>query len=47
MHQDPENICDRTSKLDYHKDKFVSDPILLLKELLSRYPKPEIPLHRE
>lgn len=47
MLQDPENIWDRTFKLVYHKDKFISDSILLLKELLSRYPKPEIPLHRE
>lgn len=47
MLQDPENIWDRTFKLVYHKDKFISDSILLLKELLSRYPKPEIPLYRE
>ena len=47
MLQDPENIWDRTFKLVYHKDKFISDSILLLKELLSRYPKPEVPLYTE
>lgn len=43
MLQDPENIWDRTFKLVYHKDKFLSDSILTLKELLSRWKKPEIP----
>ena len=44
MLQDPENIWNRTFKLVYHKDKFISESILALKELLSRYKKPEIPL---
>lgn len=42
MLQDPENIWDRTFKLVYHKDKYISDSILTLKELLSRFKKPEI-----
>ena len=44
MLQDPENIWDRTFKLVYHKDKFISDSILTLKELLGSYKKPEIPV---
>ena len=44
MLQDPENIWNRTFKLVYHKDKFISESILALKELLGRYKKPEIPL---
>ena len=44
MLQDPENIWDRTFKLVYHKDKFISESIQLLRELLSQYQKPEIPI---
>ena len=44
MLQDPENIWNRTFKLVYHKDKFISESILVLKELLSSYKKPEIPV---
>ena len=44
MLQDPENIWNRTFKLVYHKDKFISESILVLKELLSSYKKPEIPI---
>ena len=44
MLQDPENIWNRTFKLVYHKDKFISDSILALKDLLGSYKKPEIPV---
>ena len=44
MLQDPENIWNRTFKLVYHKDKFISESILTLKKLLEQYPKPELPL---
>ena len=44
MLQDPENIWNRTFKLVYHKDKFISESILALKELLGSYKKPEIPV---
>lgn len=36
----PENAWDRTFNLVYHKDKPVSEPMLLLKELLKQYRKP-------
>ena len=44
MLQDPENTWNRTFNLVYHKDKFISNSILLLKELLGRYQKPAIPV---
>lgn len=39
----PEHAWDRTFNLVYHKDKYISDSILLLKKLLLQYSKPEIP----
>lgn len=42
MLRDPENTWNRTFNLVYHKDKFISDSILLLKELLAQYQKPAV-----
>jgi len=42
MLRHPENAWDRTFNLVYHKDKIISDSILLLKELLLQCRKPEI-----
>lgn len=42
MLRHPENAWDRTFNLVYHKNKFLSESILLLKDLLLQYPKPEV-----
>lgn len=43
MLRHPEHAWDRTFNLVYHKNKFISESILLLKSLLLRYSKPELP----
>lgn len=42
MLRHPEHAWDRTFNLVYHKNKYLSDSILLLRELLLQYPKPEV-----
>ena len=42
MLRHPGHAWERTFNLVYHKDKLLSDSILLLKDLLLKYPKPEV-----